>query len=157
MKVVFNSASFYLEGLGIQHVADTTLANDIVVGVAITFAIGFVVVVVSTMLTQASAVYEQAALTKALHFVGAPFSLHWKAAFKQTFYPMLALSLMSFAIGVLLSLIVFQTGYDSSALSTRALVILAVFFGAVVVVGLMTVAVNPLRRRLVNRQVRRND
>lgn len=140
-----------------EAIGDKTLANDVVVGVVITFAIGFIVVVVSTVLTQASAVYEQAALTKALDFVGAPISLHRKVAFKQTFYPLLVLSAMGFLMGCFFSWVMFSTAAEVNPISERTLIVLCSYVGSVLAVGLVTYAVDPLRRRLLNRQVRRND
>nr|WP_240394054.1 FtsX-like permease family protein [Corynebacterium lactis] len=134
-----------------------TMANDILVGVVITFVIGFVILLISTVLTQASAVYEQAALTKALDFIGTPVSLHRKVAFKQTFYPMLVLSAMAFFMGNFFGLVLFGSMASGSPFSSRTLVIVIAYLIAVVSAGLVTYAVDPLRRRLLGNQVRRND
>lgn len=131
--------------------------EDIPTGITITYAIGFVVMLVSTILTQASAVFEQCNLTRALDFIGVPVTMHRRVAFKQTFYPLFALSAFGFGIGALLGLALFASAAQPSVSGSRSLAILLMYLGSVVAAGLATLLVDPLRRKLLHAQVRRND
>lgn len=131
--------------------------EDIPTGIMITYAIGFVVMLVSTILTQASAVFEQRNLTRALDFMGAPVALHRRVAFKQTFYPLFALSAFGFVVGALLGFTLFATASEPSISGSRSLTILIVYLGSVIAAGAATLLVDPLRRKLLLAQVRRND
>lgn len=141
----------------IEMYSDNTLVSDITVGVFITFVIGFILLLVSTVLTQASAVYEEASLTKALDYIGTPIAFHRTVAFKQTFFPMLATSILGFIMGAFLGVVMFGSSVDGAIFSGRSVVVAVGFVAAVVAVGAVTFAVDPLRRKLLGRQVRRND
>ncbi|ALA68591.1 FtsX-like permease family protein [Corynebacterium lactis] len=140
-----------------EDLIGATFANDIVVGIIITFIIGFTLLMVSTVLTQASAVYEQAALTKALDYIGAPVAFHRRAAFKQTFFPLFFTSFLAFLMGCFFGLILFGSAAEANPVSSRTVLVVSGYILAVILVGVATLAVDPLRRKLLNRQVRRND
>ena len=141
----------------IEEVADATLAHDIATGVTITFVIGFILLLVSTVLTQASAVYEEASLTKALDFIGTPITFHRTVTFKQTFFPMFATSIIGFVMGALLGVVMFGSGAYEVSFSQRSLVVALAYLVGVVAVGVVTLAVDPLRHKLLGRQIRHND
>ena len=141
----------------IEEVADATLAHDIATGVTITFVIGFILLLVSTLLTQASAVYEEASLTKALDFIGTPISFHRTVTFKQTFFPMFVTSIFGLAMGALLGAAMFVPIANEITFGQRSLVVALVYLGGVLAVGVVTLAVDPLRRKLLGRQIRHND
>ena len=136
---------------------DVTFAHDIATGVTITFVIGFVLLLVSTLLTQASAVYEEASLTKALDFIGTPISFHRTVTFKQTFFPMLATSIFGFVMGALLGATMFGPIANEITFGQRSLVVALAYLVGVVSVGAVTLAVDPLRHKLLGRQIRHND
>ena len=123
----------------------------------ITFSIGFLILLVSTVLTQASAVFEQSELTKALDFIGAPIFLHRRVAFKQTFYPMLVSSAFGFSLGALICTATIGEGASGITENLRAGIIATTYLATVLIAGLLTYTVEPLRRSLLERQVRRND
>ncbi|WP_049170141.1 FtsX-like permease family protein [Corynebacterium sp. 239_CJEI] len=141
----------------IEEVADVTFAHDIATGVTITFVIGFILLLVSTLLTQASAVYEEASLTKALDFIGTPISFHRTVTFKQTFFPMLATSIFGFVMGALLGATMFGPIANEITFGQRSLVVALAYLVGVVSVGAVTLAVDPLRHKLLGRQIRHND
>ncbi|WP_255456204.1 hypothetical protein [Corynebacterium sp. LK19] len=141
----------------IEEVADVTFAHDIATGVTITFVIGFILLLVSTLLTQASAVYEEASLTKALDFIGTPISFHRTVTFKQTFFPMLATSIFGFVMGALLGATMFGPIANEITFGQRSLVVALSYLVGVVSVGAVTLAVDPLRHKLLGRQIRHND
>lgn len=140
-----------------EDLVGATFAHDIVVGIIITFVIGFILLMVSTVLTQASAVYEQAALTKSLDYIGAPIAFHRRAAFKQTFFPLFFTSLLAFLMGCFFGFVLFGSSAEANPVSDRTALVVGGYALAVVLAGLATFAVDPLRRKLLNRQVRRND
>ena len=134
-----------------------TIVQDVEVGMIITFSIGFLILLVSTVLTQASAVFEQSELTKALDFIGAPIFLHRRVAFKQTFYPMLVSSAFGFSLGALICTATIGEGASGITENLRAGIIATTYLATVLIAGLLTYTVEPLRRSLLERQVRRND
>lgn len=140
-----------------ESAVDDTFAHDISVGVVITFIIGFLLLLVSTVLTQASAVYEEASLTKALDYIGTPVAFHRSVAFKQTFFPMLITSIFGFIMGALIGVVMFSSVANDSPFGARSLGVVAGYLVAVAAAGVVTYAVDPLRRKLLGRQVRRND
>lgn len=142
---------------GNNDFGDLTMQEDIITGVIITFVIGFIVLLMSTVLTQAAAVFEQAELTKALDFIGAPLSLHRNVAFKQTLFPLFMVSAFSMVLGAAIGYLMFGSYADTDVFTTRSVAIIIGFVAAIFSVALMTYSVDPLRRRLLGTQVRRND
>lgn len=136
---------------------DPVVMNDLVTGMILTFAIGLVVVVVSTLLTQAATVYADAELTRALDHMGAPRTLHGRVAVKQTLYPLLVTTVPAMAMGALLGLMIYTADRMASVFTVRSLILLAVYVASVAVIVGATAAVEPLRRSLLGRSVRRND
>lgn len=133
------------------------LMDDVFTGVVLTFAIGLIIVVSSTLLTQASTVYEQAQLTRALDHMGAPAALHGRVGFKQTFWPLVVTTVPAFFFGVFLGVAMFTSAAEPLAIDPRSAALFAVYAGSVVLVAATTMAVEPLRRALLLRSVRRND
>lgn len=142
---------------GSKDLGDVTMQQDIVTGVVITFLIGFVVLLMSTVLVQSAAVFEQAELTKALDYMGAKPALHRDIAFRQTLFPLLAVSVFCMALGVALGYVTMGWFADTDIFTTRSVAIIIGFVVSVFSVALMTYSVEPLRRRLLGTQVRRND
>ena len=63
------------------------ITGDTPPGVAITAVFAAVLLVSSTLLTQALAVVEQKQLTKSLYFIGAPAAFHTKVAVREVGVP----------------------------------------------------------------------
>ena len=78
------------------------VAGDIPSGVVITVVFATVLMVSSTLLTQALGVVEQKQLTKSLYFIGAPAAFHTKVAVREVGVPMLVVSLLGFGMGSLM-------------------------------------------------------
>ena len=78
------------------------IAGDIPSGVVITVVFATVLMVSSTLLTQALSVVEQKQLTKSLYFIGAPAAFHTKVAAREVGVPMLLVALLGFGMGSLM-------------------------------------------------------
>ncbi len=105
------------------------IAGDIPSGVVITVVFATLLMVSSTLLTQALGVVEQKQLTKSLYFIGAPAAFHTKVAVREVGIPMLVVALLGFGMGSLMgSVMVFA---HVNVLDKVAL------FGALVVVTLI--------------------
>ena len=78
------------------------ITGDTPPGVAITAVFAAVLLVSSTLLTQALAVVEQKQLTKSLYFIGAPAAFHTKVAVREVGVPMLVVALLGFGMGSLM-------------------------------------------------------
>ena len=78
------------------------IAGDIPSGVAITVVFATLLMVSSTLLTQALGVVEQKQLTKSLYFIGAPAAFHTKVAVREVGIPMLVVTLLGFGMGSLM-------------------------------------------------------
>lgn len=105
------------------------IAGDIPSGVVITVVFATLLMVSSTLLTQALGVVEQKQLTKSLYFIGAPAAFHTKVAVREVGIPMLVVALLGFGMGSLMgSVMVFA---HVNVLDKVAL------FGALVVVALI--------------------
>lgn len=105
------------------------IAGDIPSGVAITVVFATVLMVSSTLLTQALSVVEQKQLTKSLYFIGAPATFHTKVAVREVGVPMLVVALLGFGMGSLMGTAMVLVHVD--VLDKLAL------FGALVVVALV--------------------
>ena len=78
------------------------ITGDIPSGVVITVVFAAVLMVSSTLLTQALSVVEQKQLTKSLYFIGAPAAFHTKVAAREVGVPMLLVALLGFGMGSLM-------------------------------------------------------
>lgn len=81
------------------------ITSDISSGVVITVVFAAVLMVSSTLLTQALSVVEQKQLTKSFYFIGAPAAFHTKVAVREVGMPMLVVSLLGFGMGSLMGAI----------------------------------------------------
>lgn len=105
------------------------ITSDIPSGVVITVVFATVLLISSTLLTQALSVVEQKQLTKSLYFIGAPAAFHTKVAVREVGVPMLVVSLLGFGMGSLMGTVTVLVHVD--VLDKVAL------FGALVVVALI--------------------
>ena len=105
------------------------IAGDIPSGVAITVVFATVLMVSSTLLTQALSVVEQKQLTKSFYFIGAPAAFHTKVAAREVGVPMLVVALLGFGMGSLMGTVMVLVHVD--VMDKLAL------FGALVVVALI--------------------
>ena len=105
------------------------IAGDIPSGVAITVVFAAVLLVSSTLLTQALSVVEQKQLTKSFYFIGAPAAFHTKVAAREVGVPMLVVALLGFGMGSLMGTIMVLVHVN--------VMDKLVLFGALVVVALI--------------------
>lgn len=128
---------------------------DIPSGVAITAIFGAVLLIASTLLTQALAVVEQKELTKSLYFIGAPAKFHTSVAIREVGIPMALVTLMGFGMGSMMGLALVIAPVD--ALLTRhalfAVLIVLALAGCVAAVA----ATGRLRERVLSETGRLND
>lgn len=130
------------------------IAGDIPSGVVITVVFAAVLMVSSTLLTQALSVVEQKQLTKSLYFIGAPAAFHTKVAVREVGMPMLVVALLGFGMGSLMGtamVIAHVNVLDKVAL-----------FGALVVVALIScvlavLGTGRLREKVLRGMGRAND
>ena len=131
------------------------VTSDIPSGVAITAVFGAVLLIASTLLTQALAVVEQKQLTKSLYFIGAPAKFHTSVAIREVGIPMALVTLMGFGMGSMMGLAIFIPSVD--ALLTRhalfAVLIVLALAGCVAAVA----ATGRLRERVLSETGRLND
>ena len=88
------------------------ITGDIPTGVALTAVFGAILLVASTLLTQALAVVEQKQLTKSLYFVGAPAKYHTSVAIREIGVPMVLVTLLGFGMGNLLGFVMVAVPVD---------------------------------------------
>ena len=130
------------------------ITGDIPSGVAITAVFAAVLLVSSTLLTQALSVVEQKQLTKSLYFIGAPAAFHTKVAVREVGVPMLVVALLGFGMGSLMGTIMVMVHVN--VLDKVAL------FGALVAVALVgcvlaVVGTGRLREQVLMGMGRAND
>ena len=105
------------------------ITGDIPSGVAITVVFAAVLLVSSTLLTQALSVVEQKQLTKSFYFIGAPAAFHTKVAAREVGVPMLVVALLGFGMGSLMGTVMVLVHVN--------VMDKLVLFGALVVVALI--------------------
>ena len=105
------------------------ITSDISSGVVITVVFAAVLMVSSTLLTQALSVVEQKQLTKSFYFIGAPAAFHTKVAVREVGMPMLVVALLGFGMGSLMGTVMVLVHVN--------VMDKLVLFGALVVVALI--------------------
>lgn len=134
-----------------------TILTDVSTGIVITLVVGFTLVGISTLLTQASAVFEEAELTRALSRLGVPAGFHGDTAAAQTFGPMLLVSAAGVLLGGFLGFVVMQGNPAILSEGTRLLDAgLTLVFGFLITLLAMAI-VAPIRRSVIGNATRRND
>ena len=128
---------------------------DIPSGVAITAIFGAVLLIASTLLTQALAVVEQKQLTKSLYFIGAPAKFHTSVAIREVGIPMALVTLMGFGMGSLMGLAMVIAPVDALLMrhALFAVLIVLALAGCVAAVA----ATGKLRERVLSETGRLND
>ena len=131
------------------------VTSDIPTGVAITAIFGAVLLIASTLLTQALAVVEQKQLTKSLYFIGAPAKYHTSVAIREVGIPMALVTLMGFGMGSLMGLVIVVAPVD-------ALLLRHALFAALIALALAgciaaVAATGKLREHVLSETGRLND
>ena len=130
------------------------ITGDIPTGVALTAVFGAILLVASTLLTQALAVVEQKQLTKSLYFVGAPAKYHTSVAIREIGVPMVLVTLLGFGMGNLLGSVMVAVPVDVLPKAVLFAALLAlVLAGCIAAVA----ATGKLRERVLTETGRLND
>ncbi|MDO4915932.1 FtsX-like permease family protein [Corynebacterium sp.] len=140
-----------------EDLGDPTINRDTVTGAVITYGVGLLVSISGTMLNQASTVFEEAELTRALDFIGVPSSLHRRVAIKQTFYPLLLTSGFTFLFGLYLGWTSYGQFDKDPSVGPQLTWIICAFVLSLVLSVVAIIGVDPLRQKQIAHHVRRND
>lgn len=113
------------------------ITSDISSGVVITVVFAAVLMVSSTLLTQALSVVEQKQLTKSFYFIGAPAAFHTMVAAREVGVPMLVVALLGFGMGSLMGtvMVVFHVNVMDKLVLFGALVVVALIGCVLAVLG----------------------
>lgn len=113
------------------------ITSDISSGVVITVVFAAVLMVSSTLLTQALSVVEQKQLTKSFYFIGAPAAFHTMVAAREVGVPMLMVALLGFGMGSLMGtvMVVFHVNVMDKLVLFGALVVVALIGCVLAVLG----------------------
>lgn len=140
-----------------DELGDPTVSRDTFTGAVVTYGVGLLISISGTMLNQASTVFEEAELTRALDFVGVPSSLHKRVAMKQTFYPLLMTSGFMFLFGLYLGWTSYGQFVEDLSVGPQLTWIIAAFVMSLILSVAAVVIVDPLRQKQISQHVRRND
>ena len=127
------------------------MAVDVVKGVMVAFAFSLIIGAVSTMIQQASDVFDRAGEEKALVQMGAPMKTFYGTRLKQVMWPFGVTMILAVLVGALPGM-AFQQGDKSNMIVLAVMVLLGVVITLVPV--LLT---RPIERRVLLSQARRND
>lgn len=133
----------------------TTFVLDVQTGVAITLAVGLVLAATSTLITQASQVFDRAPESIALDRMGVPESVHASIRRSLVLVPLAVSLCTSVPLGFLLSTVI-ATEMDSFPVVGVALLAGTVVLGFLLSLGAAE-ACRPLQAGVLGEQRRRND
>ncbi|WP_257158936.1 FtsX-like permease family protein [Corynebacterium cystitidis] len=126
------------------------LISDIGTGIVLTLGFGYALMAISLFLGQATAVYENAELTRSLHLVGVNRWFLTRVALWEVLGPTLLVSLLGFASSSLTALGVFGSGSHTEAGGRLLMAGALVGLGWVLTFAAI-VAVEPLRSQVFTR------
>ncbi|MDD7384129.1 MAG: FtsX-like permease family protein [Actinomycetaceae bacterium] len=127
------------------------LTNDIVTGVIIAFAFSLVIGAVSTMVQQASDVFDRVSEERALIHMGAPMKLMYRTRMQQVMWPFVVTILLAVGVGVLPGL-----SFTHGQMKNGQVLLPMLLLGVVITV-IPVLLTRPIERRLLLAQSRRND
>lgn len=154
MPVVINSESAGEAGKTFR----TATQWDFTKGAIIVLAVGFVLTATSLMITQASAVFERAEQSVALHRMGARDSYGLGVMWLETLGPLVLSTVLGAGLGVLMALPMYQMAKSYGFDNTQGVWVMGIVLvaGLLLTVAALTVC-HPLQRRVLADQHRRND
>lgn len=128
-------------------------------GVAIMLAAGLVLTAAAVLISQAAAVFERADLTRALDRLGTPTGFHARVQVLEVLGPLLLSLTVGYAFGTLLAIPMTQLAdkYGLDPTLTSPAVMIGILVGGLAATALALIAVQPLQRQVLTKQVRRND
>ena len=140
----------------VGDIGNQTISTDTFTGAVITYCVGLIISASGTLLNQASAVFDERELTRALDFIGVPSSLHNKVAMTQTLYPLLMTSGLSFLFGLYMGKLSYGRVTSDHSGTHIGWTVIAFLLSLALSVG-ATVLVDPRRHKQLGTRVRRND
>lgn len=130
------------------------ITGDIPSGVVITVVFATLLMVSSTLLTQALSVVGQKQLTKSFYFIGAPAAFHTKVAAREVGVPMLVVALLGFGMGSLMGNVMVNAHVNvMDKVALFGVLVVAALIGCVLAV----LGTGRLREKVLLRMGRAND
>lgn len=131
---------------------------DFTKGIILTLAFGFLLTATSVLINQASAVFERAEQSVAMHKMGAPFSYGSRVMWLETLGPLLIATVLGAGMGLMLAYPMFQfaQGFGLEA-GPGPLIMAGVLAGGLGLTVAALAACQPLQRRVLAGQRRSND
>jgi len=145
---------------GSQAIADFTTATqwDITKGVTITLGVGFVLTATSILITQASAVFERAEQTVAMHKMGALLSYNTAVMWLETLGPLVLSVALGAGLGATMAYPVLRHAQEMGVTGGSGPMVMGIVLGVGVFLAVGALAAcQPLQHQVLNRQRRPND
>lgn len=132
---------------------------DFTKGVLITLAVGLALAATSILITQASAVFERAEQSRALHRMGAPRSFLTRVMWLETIAPVAVSLLLGYGLGFGLAypMVRFASQFGFDAPLSGAPVMGGVIIAGLVLASAAVAACLPLQRQILDDHRRAND
>lgn len=136
------------------------LFADISTGELLTLIFGFTITSMSLFLGQASEVFENASLTRSLQLIGVKRSFHTKVALVEIMLPIVVASLFGFIIGSTIATVMLAGGAGAATninFASRLAFALSILGSGWLVTVSALLLTEPLRTRVLEQKIRRND
>ncbi|WIY84102.1 FtsX-like permease family protein [Propionimicrobium sp. PCR01-08-3] len=131
---------------------------DFTKGVIITLAVGFALTAASIFINQASAVFERAEQTVAMHKMGAPVAFNTKVMWLETLGPLVFAVIIGAGMGAFMGYPMYQLAGDMGVASDGGPIVMAVVLVAGIALAVLALSLcGPLQRRVLETQHRAND
>lgn len=134
------------------------LGEDIFTGSVITASFAFAVSALSTLMNQASSVFDSADQTRALSAMGFPHRVFFRTRLIQVLSPLASTSIVTALLGYALGyLTVASSGVSMSIVSSQALTMVGVILAGIALTIVAVSLCQPLERFVLRNAGRRND
>ena len=152
---------FEMEAKGSEALAifSEKVTWDFTKGVVITLAVALMLTATSILISQASSVFERSDLTIALHRLGTPEPFHARAQWLENLGPLALVTTTGYLIGFGLAqpMASLAEKHGLHTPVTGIVVVIAVIVAGFVLAALALLATQPLQKRVLGTQRRRND
>lgn len=131
---------------------------DFTKGVILTLAFGFLLTATSVLINQASAVFERAEQSIAMHKMGAPFSYGVRVMWLETLGPLLLATVLGAGMGMLMAYPMFEFARRfGQEMGPGPMIMAGVLIAGLGLTVAALAACQPLQRRVLAGQRRSND
>ena len=131
---------------------------DVTKGVIITLGVGFVLTATSILITQASAVFERAEQTVAMHKMGAPLSYNTAVMWLETLGPLVLSVALGAGLGATMAYPGARRAQEAGVDGSSGPMVMGIVLGVGVCLAVAAlIACQPLQRQVLNRARRPND